>query len=61
MDKYEDTHSSNPRNIRTPSGFIILWDAIKTGYILPGHGKLRFTRDEAIRFAQNLEKRYGQA
>lgn len=61
MDKYEGTHSGHPKNIKTPSGFEILWDEVRTGYILPGYGKLRVAKDVARRFAMDLERKYGEA
>lgn len=53
-------HAARAENITTPSGFEILWDPARKGYILPGFGKKRFAKEIATDFAKKLESKYGK-
>lgn len=52
--------AASKHNITTESGFEILWDPERNGYILPGFGKKRFAKDVAQDFAKKLESKYGK-
>ena len=57
---HRSCNPGNPKNIVTyPSKFLILYNPNRGGYMLQGYGGRPFTREQAITFSKELERKYG--